>query len=113
MKIKMIITALVLCLALPAAAEFTTIQEAYEVELSTVRLPQSESGTIAFKTCHECPYQTKRLSSDASWEINGKATTLKKFKLRVSTLTDPSDQIITVLHHLEKDVVTRVSIWIY
>ncbi len=112
MKFMTLIAAFALSLALPAAAEFTTIQEGYEVTLDSVRLPHSESGTIAFKTCDECPYQTKRMAADASWGINGKATTFKEFKLRVSTLTDPNEPTVTVLHHLEKDVVTRVSIWI-
>ncbi len=112
MKFKILIAALLLSLALPAAADFRTIQEGYEIALSNVRLPQIDSGTIAFKACHECLYQTKRMSSDASWAINGKNTTLKKFRLRLSSLTERSDMVVTVLHHLEKDVVTRVSIWI-
>ena len=111
MKTKMIITALALCLALPAAAGFRTIQKGYELPIDHVRLPQFAKGTIAFKKCGNCPYETKRLSSNVEWRINGKATTLVKFRAQVAQLTRP-DEIITVRHHLEKDQVTRVSVWV-
>lgn len=112
MKFRIIIAALLLSLALPAAADFRTIVEGYEVSLSDVRLPQTESGTIAYKKCNECPYETKRVAADASWEINGEAMTLERFRLRLSTVTERSNRTITVGHHLEKDVITRVTIWI-
>ena len=111
MRIKIIVTALALSLALPAAAGFRTIQAAYELPLDNVRLPQLAGGTIAYKTCGECPFVTKRLSSDVSWHINGQPTTLVKFAAQVAELTRP-DEILTVLHHLEKDQVTRVSVWV-
>lgn len=111
MKIKMIVTALLLGLAIPAAAEFVTIQAAYEIALDNVRLPHRESGTIAYRKCDDCPYETKRLGSDIAWHINGKNTTFKKFKAHVSELYR-DDEIITVLHHLERDQVTRVSVWV-
>ena len=60
MKLKIIITALVLSLALPVAAEFRTIQAAYEIALDHVRLPRLESGTIAYKKCAECPFLEER-----------------------------------------------------
>ena len=109
MKIKIIITALALCLALPAAAEFRTIQKAYELRLSNVRLPQSPGGTISFKKCGECPYETKRLASDVIWRINGQVTTQSEFTARVAELDRP-EQILTVRHHLERDRVTRISV---
>ena len=49
MKFRLIITALLLSLTLPAAADFTTIVEGYEVSIANVRLPQTQSGTIAYK----------------------------------------------------------------
>ena len=112
MKIKMIITVLLLSLALPAAAGFRTIQAAYEVALSDIRLPQSESGTIAYRKCAECPYETKRVDASTDWLINGKAVKLEKFRQSVSQLVDRSNETATVLHHLERDRVTEVSVWI-
>ena len=111
MKIRIITIALALCLALPAAAGPKSIQKGHELPLDHVRLPASEIGTIAFKKCGNCPYTTKRLSSDIEWRINGKSTTLAKFKAQVAQLKRP-DEILTVRHHLEKDQVTRVSVWV-
>lgn len=111
MKFKMIIAALVLVISNTAAADFVTIQDAYEIALDNVRLPHVESGTIAFRKCDDCPYETKRLASGVAWRINGKDTTFRKFIAQVSELYR-DDEIITVLHHLEHDNVTRVSVWV-
>jgi hypothetical protein len=67
MKIKMIVTALLLSLSITAAAQFKTIAEAYEVAPSDVRLPQNEAGTIAFKKCSDCSYTTKRVTAATIW----------------------------------------------
>ncbi len=108
MRIKIIIATALLAMALPAAAQFRTIQQAYEVELVNLRLPQSESGTLGFKTCAECAFVTKRLSDDTTWILNGKSMSLKKFRLGVARVTERSNQYVTVLHHLEKDRITQV-----
>ncbi len=110
MKSRIIITALLLSLALPAAADFRTIVEGYEVSVRNIRLPQTESGTIAFKSCGECPYQTKRVAADVSWEVDGQAVSLEKFRLRLSEISDNDDWTMTVGHHLERDVIVRVTV---
>ena len=112
MKLRIIITALMLSLALPAAAGFRTVVEGYEVSMSNVRLPQSESGTIAFKKCEQCAYETKRVTAETIWEINGEPTTLEKFRLRLSTVDKKSNRTVTVGHHLERDVIVKVTTWI-
>ena len=107
MNIKMIVTALLLSLSLTAAAQFKTIAEAYEVALSDIRLPQNEAGTIAYKTCADCPYETKRVNAATVWEFNGKAMSLKKFRHNVETLDRSSKIAVQVLHHLELNQVTK------
>ncbi len=110
MKFKVLIAAIILGLALPVAAQFRTIAEAYEVRLSDLRLPQSEGGTVAYKPCDTCPYETKRVSSDAQWVFDGKSMSLDKFKRGLTSITDRRNTAVTVLHHLESDRVTRVSV---
>ncbi len=112
MKLKIVITALVLSLALPVAADFRTIAEAYEIALSDIRLPYQEAGTITFRKCAECPYQTKRVDATTVWEIDGKTMSLEKFRHIVLKLADPSAKTVQVLHHLERDRVTKVWILI-
>lgn len=110
MKIKTLIAVLLLALALPAAADFRTIQQAYEVELNSLRLPQTETGTVAYKACGGCDYQTTRVSENTRWIFNGKATSLTKFREGLAKIKDRADKYVTVLHHLEDDRVTEVAI---
>ena len=88
MKFKVLIAAIILGLALPVAAQFRTIAEAHEVRLSDLRLPQSEGGTVAYKPCDECPYQTRRVSSDTKWILDGKSLPLEKFRRSLISVTD-------------------------
>lgn len=112
MKIRIIITALMLGLALPAAADMQTVAEAYEVSLSEMRLPSHESGTISYKTCGTCSYETKRVGSGTRYLLNGKAVKLDEFRRASSLVTERADQPVTVLRHLGEDVVTQVSMTI-
>jgi len=110
MKMKLIVTALLLCLSVPALAQFKTIAEAYEVQIGDVRLPQNDIGTIAFKRCGDCDYETRRINRGTVWEFNGERMSLEKFR-RALARVDRSDNIpVQVLHHLESNQVTKV--WI-
>lgn len=112
MKLKIVVTALVLSLALPAAAQFRTISEAYEVALSDIRLPQRSVGTIAYKQCAECQYETKRVDASTVWQINGQSLSLDKFRSKTASLDGRGKVAVTVLHHLESDRVTAVRVFI-
>ncbi|MDJ0812389.1 MAG: hypothetical protein QNJ23_01570 [Woeseiaceae bacterium] len=112
MKIKMIITALLLSLSLTAAAQFKTIAEAYEVRISDVRLPQSEVGTIGFKECDDCDYQTRRVSEGTVYEFNGQRMSLEKFRRALAGVDRSQNIPVQVLHHLESNQVTKVWILI-
>ena len=113
MKFKVLITAIILGLALPATAEFVQIQKAHEVQLSDLRLPQNEVGTVAFKPCGDCPYMVKRVNGNTQWVLDGKSMRLEKFRLGVMQLTTRDNTAVTVLHHLENDRVTKVSVHIF
>lgn len=113
MKFKVLIAAIILGIALPAAAGFQTIAEAHEVSLADLRLPQSESGTVSFRTCDGCSYQVKRLGEDAEWVLNGKRLSLAKFRRGLLSIRDREAAAVTVLHHLEKDRVVRVEVTTY
>jgi len=110
MKLKVLIAAALLSLALPAAADFKTVQEAYEVALSDLRLPRAAGGTIAFKECDTCEYRRIRVGADMSYRLNGKAVPLKQFRAALEHVEDREDQPVTVLHHLERNQVTAVSV---
>lgn len=112
MKLRLFITAMMLGLTLPAAADFKTIAEAYEVALSEIRLPQSESGTIAFRPCAGCDFQTRRIDGSTRWLINGEAVSLDRFRATVRRVADRKTEAVTILHHLERNRVTEVSVYL-
>ena len=103
-------TVLLLALALPATAEFRTIQRAYEVNFDTLRLPQAEGGTIAFKPCNTCAFQTTRVTGSTRWILNGESMPLADFRARIARFEDEDRKSVTVLHHLEDDRVTAVTV---
>jgi len=112
MKLKLIIAALMLGLAMPVAADYVTIEQAYEVALSDVRLPRGETGTIAFKPCATCESFTKRVDANTQWLVNGKAVPLREFREATSRVANRDTQAVTVRHHLEKNRVTAVSVYL-
>ena len=112
MRRNLFIAALMLGLALPVSADFVTIERAYEVALSDVRLPRSENGTIAFKECDTCEFQTRLVDADTRWLINGRAVPLQKFREAVGRVADRDNEPVSVLHHLERNRVTAVSVYL-
>ena len=112
MKLKVLISAILLSIAMPAMADWAVIQEAYEVDLDELRLPRNESGTIAFKTCESCDYMTKRVNSTTQYKLNGKPISLAKLQGAISEVANRSEKSAIVLHHLKKDQVTAVSVYL-
>ncbi|MDX1518386.1 MAG: hypothetical protein R3288_16175, partial [Woeseiaceae bacterium] len=70
MKLTMVIGTLALIASAAATAQFTTIQRAHEVRLSTVRLPTSIAGSLGFKPCDGCDIQAIRVSGETRWLFN-------------------------------------------
>ncbi len=110
MKTKLLIAAAIIMLSLPAAADFTTVQLAYEVALSEVRLPRNETGTIAFKECEDCEYKTKRVSANIRYLVDGRSVSLSKFRQMTDRVADRDNEAVTILHHLKDNRVTEVSV---
>jgi hypothetical protein len=110
MKFKVLIAAVLLALALPAAADNKLVQKAYEVALSDLRLPRVEGGTVAFKECEKCKYVRIRVGAGTTYRLNGRALPLAKFRDALLSVEDREAQPVTVLHHLELDLVTDVAV---
>ena len=102
--------ALLLALAAPVSGQYEVTLRAHEVRLSELRLPASESGSLAFKACDECEYVTRRVTPGTRWEINGKAVRLEEFRTLVETISDRAKSTVTVGHDLTADVISDVSI---
>ena len=112
MKMKLFFAAALIGLALPAAAQFQTVQQAYEVALSEIRLPRNVNGTIAFKECEKCQYRTKRVSAQTRYVLDGHTIPLAEFRDAMERVTDRSNEAVTILHHLKNNQVTKVSVYL-
>ncbi len=110
MKFKVLIAAIALSLALPVTAQVDIVQEAYEVALSNVRLPRVPNGTSAFKECDRCNYAVLRVGADTTYRLNGRPVRLVKFREALASVPNRDDEAVTVLHHLERNQVTEVSV---
>ena len=112
MKLKLIIAAMMLGLTMPAIADYETNYEAYELRLSDIRLPQSETGAITFKPCSSCEFQTHRIDSNVRWLLNSAAVSFEEFEAATRIVRDRNTETVTVLHNLGSDRVTSVSIYL-
>jgi len=101
-----------LVFSLPAAAEFTTVSQAYEIALSDFRVPATPNSGVIFKECEDCDMVTIRVTPDTQYIVNGKSTALKEFRKNVFNIHDRANETIIVLHHLESNTVVSVSVTI-
>ncbi len=110
MHSRKLLVLVLLGLSLAAAAEFRTITEAYELDLSDLRLPGNEYGTLTFKQCIDCDAQTLRVTGETRYLINDRDFSLTDFKDRLIRVTNRKDHNVVVLHHLESDTIKAIEV---
>ena len=112
MHSRKLLVLVLLVLSLVAAADFRTITEAYEVDLSDLRLPGSENGTLTFKQCSDCESQTLRVTGKTRYLINDRDFALAEFKEQLKHVRNRKDRNVSVLHHLESDTIKAIEVWL-
>ncbi|MEX2123912.1 MAG: hypothetical protein WD795_08460 [Woeseia sp.] len=110
MKIRTLLFTLALCASLPAAAVFEVVSKAHEVSLVDLRLPGSTSGTLTFKPCSECNFETIRVTASTRYEANNRSLTLEDFRNALGQIRHRREVTVTVLHHLESDTIKAVRV---
>ena len=113
MKFKVLITAVLIILALPAAADpvdRVVLQQAHEIAARNMRLPRAAGGTLAIRKCDTCEYRVLRVAPDARFIVNGKAVRLDKFRALLTQTEDADRATVIIVHHLERDQVISVSV---
>ena len=111
MKIKIIITALALCMAMPAAALFEVTARAYEVSLQGFRAPDHANGGVVFRPCKQCPLKRLRVTADTQYKIKGERARLKDFRAAINAAPEPDDVSLTVKHDLKSNVIVMLDVW--
>ena len=99
-------------LSISAVADFRTITEAYEVDLSDLRLPGSEYGTLTFKQCSDCETQTVSVTSNTRYLINDRDFALTEFKEGLKRVRNRKGSSVSVLHHLESNTIKAIKVWL-
>ena len=110
MHIRKLLILVLFGLSLSAAADFTTITEAYEVAVGDLRLPRSEGGTLTFKQCSDCEAQTLRVTGKTRYVLNDRDLELAEFRKRLGNVGSRKDTAAIVMHHLESNTITAVMV---
>lgn len=106
----MLVVGALLAVSVSAHAEFKTITRANEVILSELQLPASINGTTSFKSCGTCSRQTVGVNAATRYKLNGKFMSLADFRRELALVTDRQSKAAIVMHHLETNLVTMISI---
>lgn len=110
MNIRSMILVFGLSLAFPAAANFEIVSKAHEVSLADLRLPGSTAGTLTFKPCRDCDYQTVRVTAATRYEVNSQSIGLEAFRSQLGSITERREKTVTVLQHLESNTIKAVRV---
>jgi len=110
MKIKTLMTVMLLCLGQLAFGQGQIISQAYEISLDKFRAPATTNGGVAFQECDECDRMSVRVTAGTRYTINGKAVRLEDFKKAVSQVRNRDEVTLTVLHHLESDTIEMIAV---
>lgn len=93
-----------------AGADFRTVQRAYEVVLSDFRAPATPNGTASFQPCESCDRMTVRVTPHTRYQVNNDVVELAEFRQQLRTISDRDAETVIVLHHLEADILTAISV---
>ena len=111
MKFTQFIAIATLILAAPGAfAEFTTVTRASEVRLSEFRLPASVNGIASFRPCGACDMKTVSVNAETRYRLNDQVVSLADMRRSLASVTNRDSKIVMVMHHLESDLITQISI---
>ncbi len=103
------ITALA-AISLPAMAGFETVSRAYEVALGDLRIPTSQHAAVRFSECDDCESVSARLTPNTRFVVNGRTVDFDRFRQLAAGANDADSIPVIVLHHLESDTVTKISV---
>ena len=109
-SITRIAISLLLVLGMTASAEFVTVEEAYEVPLNRFRMAGTSAGALAFKQCEDCDIRILRVTGSTEYVFQNERMELVEFRKALIRVNRRANKWVIILHHLESDVVTRVTL---
>lgn len=110
MQIRRLVILAMLGLSLTAMADFRTTMEVHEVELVYLRLPATESGTLAISDCADCNALVLRVNPATRYVLNKQTVSLVDFRKAVAGVRNRGDVIVDVFHDLATNTATTVRV---
>lgn len=110
MHIRKLLVALLMTISLSATADFVTIAEGYEVALSDMTIPVTSTGSLVFTECADCDARMIRMTRNTRFIVNGHTVELQEFRKQVFQVRDRTTVPVTIMHHLESDTITYISV---
>jgi len=101
---------LLLIISMTASAEFVTVERAYEVPLNRFRMAGTSVGALAIKSCDDCDIRVIRVTPSTEYVFRKERMTLPEFRKALVGVNRRSAKWVIVLHHLESDTVSRVTL---
>lgn len=109
--IRTVLFSLLLIMGSAATAEDFPPTRTYEALVSTVRMPDSVTGTITVKECDKCEYETYRVTERTVYALDGRNMRLDDFLLALDQLKLDGDHSINVRRDLTTNTVSKVFIY--
>lgn len=110
-SIKTALFSLLLVMSTAAIAENFPPTRTYEALVSTVRMPDSTTGTITVKECAKCEYETYRVTERTVYALDGGNMRLDDFLLAVERLKTEGDHSVNVRRDLTTNTISKVFIY--
>ena len=92
MSIRLTLAALALIVSSASHAE------SFELDLSQLRMPATQAGFIAFKTCDSCAFRRSQTDEDTVFEINGNAVSFDQFRRAATGAPNKKKALVTILY---------------
>ncbi len=109
---RLLITALLVTLGLAGPASATRVmyqpEDAYELSLGEVSLPQRVGGSVIFKPCAACKTVGLRVTRDTRYYVGGEEVTVADLATLTAKLA--RDTNVTVFFDKESGFVNRLAI---
>ena len=105
--------AVLLLAALPALADFRTIDEAHEVPFQYLVLPSSDFGTLRFRKCASCELISLQTTPETAYSLNGETYTLRAFGVelqRIRSTAIAAENVVTVVERLATGTILSVTV---
>ena len=103
---KILLTAV----ALMTIASANAAPEAYELNLTDIRLPVSVSGMVTFRACDDCRFQQALAVEDARWVLNGSPTTFDGLREGIARATRPARSSVTLTYDEDANRITKIKV---